>query len=669
LLGGDDTTEGFFRILNGVTPSIAINAATDDLTGITLVVDTPYKLEFVRTTTTITVTATKLSDSTTQVDTATVDAANMVLRYVGSYNTTTARYEGNIWDITSSDTTSGVLFQNYLSQGADDTTAYSVIGPDVTLVGFVAVDGSFYTESALYGSIWQNSLGYNIGSEIPEVADGYIPASLTTPTQDIFGNTLTYRGKAAQNLDVFGYTIDWDGAAHGDLDELITWSGDGAVEFPISYTTGVDQTVIGGENTTEGFIYLRSIATVRFYIGGSAYDFSQTLSDGVTYLVKIVRTGSNLELFLDGVSQQVISSVSTADIIFRYLATWVGGNDPLRNVVPYIKLYDSTDTLINHWPIEGRNGNEATGDTQTTFYDVVGGNDVTVVSGTTPLFTKQMQPSYLAKDGGRVVENGVGNSNPTIGWTFSANANEVNIADGWRVDIIDSNIAYPGSGGATTYTNGTTVYIRTKLRAITGESGTVRIGNAQGNTTFTGTEDYISIDDSLREYTLEGTMNADGVVRPAIRNGGTLTQVVFADSMVTSDENAQYIETTGTAIPLSVIPYGGTDQPNTFNGVWDAPEDLLTVNAPETVEIYNADSDYVLLDESTGVAKDVDPYDLAISFSDQFKRSSTGMVGTDGEQTGTCALQTDTWLGLVDYITFGGEPVTFDFTKLYMLRE
>ncbi len=232
---------------------------------------------------------------------------------------------------------------------------------------------------------------------VEQLPQGYIPASLDNPSQDIYGNALTYSGRAAQPLDVFGYTVGWDGATSAELDSAVTLSGDFRSVSLVNTSGGINRALWGGDSDTEGWFRITSIGTPGMMIDGNSYIFSSlSIPDNTDILVDIKRVGTDL-IATVGEESETINSVSTANIIVRYLGVKNINQSRFTGLLPRIKFYNASNVLTNHWVIES--GSQLN---QSTIYDVVGGNHATLSGHTTPAFDTLFQPSYLAQNGGEV---------------------------------------------------------------------------------------------------------------------------------------------------------------------------------------------------------------------------------------------------------------------------
>ncbi len=277
--------------------------------------------------------------------------------------------------------------------------------------GFDSVGDHVYTFTAASDSliIYRQSGATDLDLDyfyIEELPQGYIPASLTNPTEDIYGNDLTYSGRAAQPLDVFGYTVGWDGVTYGVTNYNLGSTEFYDFEMPVSTSSfAADMRPLGGSNDSFS-VRMVSTTSIRIYYGDGSTTNSVTYSGVPTisetpqiYRIKVNRVTGEVELFVDGVSQGTKSGLSLPGSFTQNLSIGASGTGTgdLVGIMPWVKRYDSVGNLTNYWIVES--GSQLT---QGTIYDVVGGNHATMSGATTPAFDTLLQPSYLAQYGGEV---------------------------------------------------------------------------------------------------------------------------------------------------------------------------------------------------------------------------------------------------------------------------
>lgn len=168
-------------------------------------------------------------------------------------------------------------------------------------------------------------------------------------------------------------------------------------------------------------------------------------------------------------------------------------------------------------------------------------------------------------------------SNPGLGsWVFGASANPQITADGTLIQVVDS-FAARGAGPRTgaIFEALEVVHYKVSLRAPTGLSGTIRLGDASGATSG---DAFVAVKDQWQTFTVTRTFSASPPVlfcEPAIRNGGTLGQVYFKDFQVCRNPSAFFAQTYGTAVPYGLKPHisGGRSG---FSGVLVGLGDSIT---------------------------------------------------------------------------------------------
>jgi len=315
----------------------------------------------------------------TQSQTLTVNTGNTRIKRVGDYSGTHFTI-GNLWDIYAEDST-GVKFHNYLAQKSDTGTVESVVGPAVSLTGFILPDD--FTETSQYGHSW-NKESYYSG------ASGKIPEDPDNLGYAVTGEALNRIGTARQDMAVTGYTGDWDGAAYGILDSQVTLSGDFKFEYlHPAITTGINHPVVG-QSAFDGLISTNTSDRIEVNINGSWYS-APTLTIAAGEIISVTRVGTTLTFSVGSVTEEV-TGVTSADFIFSWIAR--ASTQRLTDPLVYIKVYNQSDTLIHHWICQSSKTSN-----QDKIYDIIGGNHATLTGATLPFFTQEMTGSIFGVGG------------------------------------------------------------------------------------------------------------------------------------------------------------------------------------------------------------------------------------------------------------------------------
>ncbi len=498
-------------------------------------------------------------------------------------------------------------------------------------------------------------------SSIQKLPQGYIPASLTTPTQDIYGNDLTYSGRAAQPLDVFGYTVGWDGATTTALDTAVPLSGNFTAEFYVDVTGTGNNCVLGQSASADNYIIF-DVTNSRMLvkIGGDYTVFSNIIAK--TGIFTVSRVDDNITVIGGGVTQ-TLGITTTTDVEFSSIGTSNSGSR-LNGVLQYVKLYNASNTLTNHWVIES--GSQLN---QGIIYDVVGGNHATMVGHTTPAFDTLFQPSYLAQYGGVEVEN-------LLKYSEDIGSSEYGVAAGATklgTDIIvfdsqsSSRLYNEATNRVTTPTIGDTYRFKAKLSAATTASKTINLLILENGGSYLSSTKTVSVEDNGGHYEVEYTVaNVYPLLCWVTNVDSEAGQVVATELQLTKKQSdgtyAEYIQTIGTAIPLSIAPNGVTDLPNSFDSIHDAPEDVFIVNTLATVEIEEADLTGFWINKTTGAANSVDPYDIEWIPDYQFSNETDILLYSE-DVTETCDRRTEQYMS----IPFPGEIKLIDAADDYIL--
>lgn len=124
-------------------------------------------------------------------------------------------------------------------------------------------------------------------------------------------------------------------------------TGDWTIDFWVRLNSTAQQGFVGLESTTNGIeVLMVDSTTIRVFVAGSAFNFTiTTLSTGVWYHIAAVRSGTNLNVYRNGVQEGGTSTSSGS--VSNSLGVWVGSRT------------DPVSETLNGWLDEVRISNSA----------------------------------------------------------------------------------------------------------------------------------------------------------------------------------------------------------------------------------------------------------------------------------------------------------------------
>lgn len=167
-----------------------------------------------------------------------------------------------------------------------------------------------------------------------------------------------------------------------------------SIEMPVSVdATGIARVIGGSVSNTTSRVWVQQNATPNFRItnaAGTSADWNYALALSAFYVFKLVRTGSALELFIDGVSQgtRTLSGSFSFDRFFAH-ATSAGVNCTIKYVditsAAGSRSYINNSGTGNVWVdvVSGQNGTQVGGwpsdDSEWVFYSSGGSTAATQI--------------------------------------------------------------------------------------------------------------------------------------------------------------------------------------------------------------------------------------------------------------------------------------------------
>ena len=141
-------------------------------------------------------------------------------------------------------------------------------------------------------------------------------------------------------LSRYFVTLDPVLNSHYEMATPVTFTGDFEIEVEFSTTSTVIQIITG--DTSNDFISLISSGTkVRFKIGGVEADSnSLTLIDGKLHKIKVVRVGSVITTFVDGIASATLTNAGVST--FGYIGTWDVASLYFNGIIANAKFTDQS---------------------------------------------------------------------------------------------------------------------------------------------------------------------------------------------------------------------------------------------------------------------------------------------------------------------------------------
>lgn len=170
----------------------------------------------------------------------------------------------------------------------------------------------------------------------------------------------------------------------------VTLAGDFVIEFEftVSITTGF-AVLLGNSANTDTVIFVNGVSgkihvRVRGGPGGIEKDIasSSSVNDGLIHKVNFSRVNTESRIIIDGTVEQVVNFeilIGILDLLYKN----VNGNN-LNGILANLKIWDN-GPLIRDYPLDEPKGTS-------TIYDLVGGNNGTIINGNDEdkgLFTQQ----------------------------------------------------------------------------------------------------------------------------------------------------------------------------------------------------------------------------------------------------------------------------------------
>ena len=125
-----------------------------------------------------------------------------------------------------------------------------------------------------------------------------------------------------------------------EIEQLITFTGDFEIEVEFSTISSGTQIILG--STTNDFIALVSSSTkVRVKINGFEADSTAlNLTDGKLHKVKVIRVGSSITTFVDGIQNVTFTGAGTSS--FKYVGSWGSTSLYFDGIIANAKFTDKS---------------------------------------------------------------------------------------------------------------------------------------------------------------------------------------------------------------------------------------------------------------------------------------------------------------------------------------
>ena len=141
--------------------------------------------------------------------------------------------------------------------------------------------------------------------------------------------------------------LDVSASMRYELSSPVTLTGDFEIEIDFATTSASTIIMIGDSTSTVSWIALIS-GIIRAKIGGTSIDSVLTFNDGKLHTARVVRVGSAITVYVDGVS--VASGTDSDPATFNQIGTYINGIY-FDGILANLKITDGT-TLVADMPLD-----------------------------------------------------------------------------------------------------------------------------------------------------------------------------------------------------------------------------------------------------------------------------------------------------------------------------
>jgi len=307
------------------------------------------------------------------------------------------------------DATAGTLWDLVLSNGSryycneeSGTTAYDASGNAAHGTLTNITQATFHTASTSVTSNPNNTDGYRLSGSV------YIPKRISSSLA-ADGNALTVTGRAAYHGCVETPCFTGNGSNTSITISSVLASITGDFEFTGWFKTGQTYGALWGTSTNG--LYLNTLTTLRFYVGGVLTQFACTVVSGQWHYIRVTRTSGTVAMWLDNVSltQNAGTNPNTGTITTTSLANGFSAFAFTGNLADFRFTIDGVTT---YFPLQDGPGSSNTNrDIAWVKSDGTGGViSSAIVNGTVSTIWGNRVPGnvedWCVKYGGRIAANG-----------------------------------------------------------------------------------------------------------------------------------------------------------------------------------------------------------------------------------------------------------------------
>ena len=162
--------------------------------------------------------------------------------------------------------------------------------------------------------------------------------------------------------------------SHYELATEVEFSNDFEIELDFSTTSTSNYNMLLSPNTNSIWIAVRSTGLITFRTAGGDLISTSQIIDGKLHKLKITRAGTTYNIYVDGVLEDSLTTVSVDLVKFNYIGKWYNASLQFNGIIANAKFTDKSGAsdVVTTFELD-----EATANTESS---VEGNNSVTYVN-------------------------------------------------------------------------------------------------------------------------------------------------------------------------------------------------------------------------------------------------------------------------------------------------